>query len=104
MTAFVVLANLIVMQFTMAAVTGALDEGVREGGRSADPTSSCLARVDQAIGSLLAGPLAGKITVTCREDGTWLRARAEGVLPGWLPAVPDVPFVREAAAPIEEVS
>lgn len=99
---FVFLANLIVMQFTVASVTGALDEGVRLAARSqGDRSLVCLQRIDAAVGSMLAAPVAGGLEVDCWVDGTVMRAEAAGRLQGWLPAVPDVGFRRTAFSPIE---
>lgn len=102
MVFFAFLANLIVMQYTMAAVTGALDEGVRLAARSpGNEASICLGRIDAAVGSMLAGPVAGSLELSCWIEGPVMRAEATGVLHGWLPAVPDVPFRREAFSPLE---
>ncbi len=102
MVFFVFLANLIVMQYTMAAVTGALDEGVRLAARSAgDHPEVCLERIDAAVGSMLAAPISSSLQVSCWIEGSVVRAEAIGLLRGWLPAVPDVPFRREAFSPLE---
>lgn len=99
---FVMLANLVVMQYTMGAVTGALDEGVRFGARTiADPIGSCEERIFESIGSILAGPVAETVVAHCFVDGEFIRAEATGRLSGWLPAVPDVTFRRTAVSPRE---
>jgi hypothetical protein len=99
---FTLLANLIVMQYVMGAVTGALDEAVRIGARTeADPVGACERRIADSIGAVLAGPVAAGIETSCRLDGELVRAEANGVLSGWLPAVPDVPFRRTALSPRE---
>ncbi len=100
---FALLANLIVMQYTMGAVTGALDEGVRYAARSGGDPDGCLERIDQAIHSILAGEVARTLRVDCWVDGSNIRAEATGLLSGWLPAVPDMAFRRTAVAPIEGV-
>lgn len=98
---FALLANLIVMQYTMGAVTGALDEGVRYAARSGGDPVDCLERIDQAVRSILAGEVASTLAVDCWVDGSNMRAEATGFLSGWLPAVPDMAFRRTAVAPIE---
>lgn len=99
---FCLLANLIVMQYTMAAVTGALDEGARVGARTMVGSElACRERVGQSVAAILAAPVAETLTVRCWSDGAAVHAEAEGLLRGWLPAVPDVHFRRVAVSPIE---
>ncbi len=99
---FVMLANLIVMQYTMAAVTGALDEGARLGARTQHASeSACEQRVFEAVGAILAERIASGLTVSCWSNGVAVHAEAVGLLGGWLPGVPDVSFRRTAVSPVE---
>ncbi|MFO7548913.1 MAG: hypothetical protein R6X29_08625 [Acidimicrobiia bacterium] len=93
---FVLMANLLVVQYGRGVVRAALDEGSRAG--AAAGTEVCLARAAEVLGQLLAGPAGSGITVRCADDGSVVRATAEGTLPGWLPGIPDFEVSMEALA------
>lgn len=99
---FAILANLIVIQYTLGVAVTALDEGVRQGARSLDPVGSCLERANQTFESVRGGSVLSD-TLTCSIDGAWVVARVDGVLDGWAPPIPDVSFTREARAPLEDL-
>ena len=87
MLLLVMFANLLVDLYARGAIRDALDEAVRTSApKGADP-GVCEERADDVMSSLLRGPLADDIRITCRtEDGVVL-AHAEGTLPSWLPLV-----------------
>ncbi|MDH5616380.1 MAG: hypothetical protein OEY62_07570 [Acidimicrobiia bacterium] len=98
---FVLLANLVVMQYGRGVVRSALDEGARAGALSGAGPAECLARVDGVLDDLLGGPLFADLIWTCSRDGEWMVAAATGRLAGWLPMVPDIPLQMEGRASIE---
>jgi hypothetical protein len=104
MVFFAALANLIVMQYALGVVTAALDEGARQGARSADPVAACLDRMESTLGAIVGGAIDTGTRRSCVVDNGWVVARAEGTLVAWAPIVPSWSFVREARAPLEEVT
>jgi hypothetical protein len=102
MVFFAVLANLVVMQYSLGVVTAALDEGVRQGARSAAPVASCLERIDSTLSAIEGGGIGADPSTACVVDGGWLVATLDGRLLAWAPMVPEVAFTREARAPLED--
>lgn len=103
MVFFAILANLVVMQYTLGVVTAALDEGARQGARSIDAVGSCETRVRATLDSVAGGSLGPGVAVVCDVDGPWLVSQVSGSLVGWAPLVPQIPFSRDARAPLEDL-
>ncbi len=98
---FVVLSNLVVMQYGRGVLRSALDEGARAGALSGAGPAECHSRVTGVLGDLLSGPLFSDLEWSCSRDGGWMVASATGTLAGWFPLVPDVPLRLEGRASIE---
>ncbi len=98
---FVLLANLLVVQYGRAAVRVALDEGARHGARSGMDVSGCQARVKEVLAGLLGGEMGSGISYHCRKDRERTRASAEVDFPAWLPGLPDYRFGMAATATSE---
>lgn len=101
MVFFAILANLVVMQYTIGVITAALDDGVRHGARAIDPVGRCQASVADTLG--MAGRSLSAPSVRCSTDGGWVVAEASGTLVAWAPLVPDIHVARDARAPVEEL-
>lgn len=98
---FVLLANLLVVQYGRAVIRVALDEGVRHGARFGVEPTQCEARVSKVVDGLLAREMRSGVFYRCVEGGGQSRARAVVVFPSWLPGVPDFAFEMAATAPSE---
>lgn len=98
---FVLLSNLLVVQYGRAAVRVALDEGVRHGARSGGDAPGCEKRVRQVLDGLLGGKMGSGVSYLCRKDRERTRAAAEVRFPGWLPGLPDYRFDMAATAASE---
>lgn len=103
MVFFAVLANLVVMQYTVGVMTAATDDGARLGSRSVAPLAACEARALDTIAAVAGGSLRDP-AVECRLDGGWIIARASGTLLAWAPLVPEFAAERESRAPLEDVA
>lgn len=99
MVVFVLMANLLVVQYGRGVVRAAVDEGARAGSHAG--IGECRLRAEEVMAQLLGGPLGADVSVTCREAGGLVLAVAEGTMPGWLPGVPDIGVAAEARAPRE---
>jgi hypothetical protein len=100
---FVVLANLLTVQFTRGATRAALDEGIRLGSRSETPVADCEARARAVLRGLL-GPVArADVAIECAVVGSppRIRARSELDLDPWLPSLEPWSFTMTADAPQE---
>ncbi len=99
---FTVLANLVVMQYARGVLRAAVDEGARRGAAYlVGGVAACEEEMRRFVDDLLSGPLVAGADLGCRVEGSSVRARAEAVVRGWLPAVPDLTLRVEAAAPRE---
>lgn len=94
----VALTNVVVFQYGRGVVRAALDEGARAGVRTTAGVPECEARAGDVLADLLGGAMGAGVTLACTDDGVLLRATAEVVFVGWLPAVPDWAFTAEASA------
>ena len=101
---FVVLANLVVMQFTRHAVRAATDEAVRVGSRSDAPVAECEARAAAVLAGLLGPAARNGVRVTCEVAGTpsAVRAHAEVTAVPWIPGLPAWSFRIDSDA-VQEV-
>lgn len=98
---FVLLSNLMVVQYGRGAVRAALDEGVRHGARYGAAASACENRIREVLGGLLGGEMGSGVSYGCRSDSTRTGARAHVVFPAWLPGVPEFRFEMAATAAVE---
>lgn len=98
---FLLLANLLVVQYGRAAVRVALDEGVRHGARIHVSAAGCEARVQKVLAPLLGGAMGSGVSYGCRKGQERTRAWAAVKFPAWLPGLPEFRFDLAATAPTE---
>lgn len=85
---FVVLANLVVVQYGRGALQSALEQGVRVGSVSGDP-GRCVEKVNEVVGQLLGGQMSEGLDIDCEIDGAGVVATAETVFESWTALTPD---------------
>ncbi len=96
---FTLLANLVVMQYTRGVLRAAADEGARRGAvYLVGDVAACEEAMRRVLDDLAGGPLISGVELGCVDVGRVVRARAEAVLRGWLPGVPDLVVRMESAA------
>lgn len=86
---FVLLANLVVVQYGRGAIRSALDQGARVASLTGDPVS-CETRVREVLGQILGGHMGDGTRVSCHVEGSIVVARAEARFESWTPLTPDV--------------
>jgi hypothetical protein len=104
MVVLVLIANLIVFEYGHGVVRAAVDQGVREGSRTATPVASCEVAAQQVVTDLLGGregSMGAGVAITCTQAGGQLDARATGRFKAWLKPVPDWSFTSTATAVVE---
>lgn len=94
--------NLLAVQYARGAVRAALDEGLRSGAVWGAGVAECQRRAADLLDDALGGPFGSRLQVACRVEGGSMLATAEGVLPSWLPLVPDFPLLLHSVSPLEE--
>jgi hypothetical protein len=95
---FVALANVIVVQYSRAAMRSALDQGVRSG-TIAGTADACEDRIAQVLGELLGGSIGESTDFECGVDGSLVRATGVLTVDSWTPFTGDfeVHLVAEAS-------
>lgn len=90
---FVTLANVVVDLYARGAVRAAVDEAARAAAPIDVSIDACERRARDVLDHLLGGQMRTGVQVECSDAGDSVRARADVVLPSWLPAaVPDWTF------------
>lgn len=88
MLLLVVVANLLVLRYADGILQTAVEEGVRQGVATGDPTS-CTARAASVVAHGL-GPMASAVApATCSVAPDGAAAEVHATFAGWLPIVPD---------------
>lgn len=98
---FVLLANLMVVQYGRGVVRVALDEGARHGARYGAAGPACELRIREVLGGLLGGEMGSGVSYRCEGDSHRTRATAQVVFPAWVPGVPEFRFQMAATAAAE---
>lgn len=98
---FVLLANLLVVQYGRAVVRVALDEGARHGALFGADAADCESRVERVLDGLLGEEMGSGVTFRCLRGPGGTRATASVVFGSWLPAIPDFRFEMGAVAATE---
>jgi len=104
MVVLVAIANLIVFEYGHGVVRAAVEQGVRQGSRTATPVASCQAAAQQVVTDLLggrAGSMGAGVSITCTQAGGRLDANATGRFRAWLKPMPDWSFTSTATAVVE---
>lgn len=81
---FVALANVIVVQYSRAAMRSALDQGVRSG-TIAGSAVACEDRIAQVLEDLLSGSIGESTDFECAVVGSLVRASGELTVDSWTP-------------------
>lgn len=97
---FVMLANVVVVQYSRGAMRSALDQGVRAGS-IAGTEEACEERVSQVVGDLLGGTIGETVGFDCLVAGPVMRATGELVITSWTPFTPDFDLELSAEATLE---
>jgi hypothetical protein len=100
--ALVALINFVVYQYGAGAARSAVDQAARTGSRASASEATCEARANEALDTLLGGPMGDDITITCTDNGQHVTATATGTFRGWLPIVPDWSWEITATATKEQ--
>lgn len=98
---FVLLANLMAVQYGRGVVRVALDEGARHGARYGAADPACELRIREVLGGLLGGEMGSGVSYRCERDSSRTNATAEVVFPAWIPGVPEFRFKMAATAAAE---
>jgi hypothetical protein len=92
---FLVLANLVVVQYGRGALRSALDQGARAGAVSSS-VDECRQRIEDVLGQLLGGRMGDSVETSCRIGPGMVTASARAVFASWTPFTPE--FVIEMTA------
>ena len=94
---FVVLANLVVVQYGRGAVRSALDRAARAASIDGD-ASKCEAVAGQGLSQTLGGVMGDGVQVVCSADPATVTATASVWFQSWTPLTPDFVFTLQATA------
>ena len=84
---FVVLANLVVVQYGRGAIRSALEQGVRAG--SVSGPTACEDIAYDVVADLLGGAMSDDMSIACDGAGAWIVATASVTFEAWTPFTPD---------------
>lgn len=87
---FVVMANLVVVQYGKGALRSALEQGARAG--TVGGTAACEDIAGQVIEDLLGGRMSDGLTLRCVRDGAVIVASGSVTFESWTPLSPDFPI------------
>ena len=97
---FVLLSNVVVVQYGRSAVDAAVNQAVRAGslfGLAED----CEEKAAEVIGQLLGGAMGDGVIVDCSRSGPWIVAEGSAHFESWLPVQPGFRFRSLARAVVE---
>jgi hypothetical protein len=97
---FVLLANLVLVQYARGVSRTAVDEAVRRAAIAAEPSSVCAAALTEVLSDLLGGSFGAGLEPACRVSHDVVVASVRGVLPAILPVIPTFGVTAEASAPL----
>lgn len=98
LTLFVMLADLVLIQYGRGVARTAVDEAARIGSAAGGDAVVCERALDAVLDDLLGGPYGTGLTGSCRVDGIVVEARVDGVLRPVSPVIPDVAVEAESWA------
>jgi hypothetical protein len=96
---FVLLANLVVVQYGKGAVRSALEQGARAG--TITGTAGCEETALDVVNVLLAGRMSDSLAVECTVDAEGVVASATVTFEAWTPLTPDFGFSLSSRAVVE---
>ena len=85
---FLVMANLVVVQYGRGAVRSALEQGARAGAVSRS-VERCEATAWEVVRQLLGGSMSNRLELRCSVGGTGIVASADAIFEAWVPLTPD---------------
>ena len=97
---FVALANAVVDLYVRGVARAAVDEAARSGAALDATADDCQRRARSVLDGVVTS---SAVTVTCREVGGTMRARAHVVLAGWIPGIPTWTMVLEGEVVTERL-
>lgn len=95
---FVLLANLVLVQYARGVARTAVDEAVRRAAVAAEPSPVCATALTEVLSDLLGGSFGAHLEPDCRVSGDVVVASVRGVLPAILPVIPPFGVRAEASA------
>lgn len=96
---FLVLANLVVVQYGRGAVRSALEQGARAG--TTGGVVVCQRTAGQVVDDLLGGRMSDGLTLSCAASGGAMVASASATFESWSPLTPDFSFTMSSRAVVE---
>jgi hypothetical protein len=101
LVAFLLLANLVLVQYGRGVARTAVDEAVRRSAVGGGNVEMCAGASTDVLSDLLGGPYgAGLVTRCWMTDGA-MYGTVEGNLPALVPVLPDAAVVARAAAVVD---
>lgn len=98
MALFVACLNVMAVMYAKGVLRGALDDGVRAAAIVGGARRDCEARINDALGDLLAGEMGSSVRFRCAVTSASVEAEASARFPGWLPGIPTANVRIEATA------
>ena len=95
---FVLLANLVLVQYARGVSRTAVDEAVRRASVSTEPASACSEALTEVLRELLGGSFGAGLAATCWVADDVVVASVSGALPPILPVMPAFDVTAEATA------
>jgi hypothetical protein len=95
---FVLLANLVLVQYARGVSRTAVDEAVRRAAVAAEPSSVCAAALSEVLSDLLGGSFGAALEPGCQVSDDVVVASVRGVVPAILPVIPSFGVRAEASA------
>lgn len=97
---FVVLANLVVVQYGRGALRSALEQGARAGSVTGSVVE-CEATAADVVAQLLGGAMSDGLTVSCAVSGDVVVATGKATFRSWTPLTGDFPVEMTSEAALE---
>lgn len=98
---FLMMANLVVVQYGRGAVRSALEQGVRAGSLSGS-AAACEDTAADVLRQLLGGAMGDGIAVECAAGASSITASGSGTFASWTPMTPDFTIELTARATREQ--
>lgn len=96
---FVMLANLVVVQYGRGAIRSALEQGARAGSVSGE--HACREVALGVVDDLLGGRMSDDVSISCQLVGAGIEASASARFETWVPLIPDYEFSLVSSAAVE---
>lgn len=96
---FLMLANLVVVQYGRGAVRSALEQGARAG--TTGGPAACEETASLVVADLLGGRMSDDLSLSCSVSGASVVATASVRFEAWTPLIPDFAFDLTSRAVIE---